>query len=89
MKRRDNALARLAVLRSIRPVGLGPEQTGNINFNPYLNTELKLMSEVIYNMPLERAIREFTVTELVKILSKSHPAFLAGAVKAKLQLEAH
>ncbi len=86
MKRRNNALARTAVLRSIRSVGLGPEQTGNISFNPYLNMELKRMSEVIYNMPLERAIREFTMAELVKLFGKSHPAFLAGAVKAKLAM---
>ena len=85
MKRRNNALARTAVLRSIRSVGLGPEQTGNISFNPYMNMELKRMYEV-YNMPLERAIREFTMAELVKLFGKSHPAFLAGAVKAKLAL---
>jgi len=48
--------------------------------------ELKRMSEVIYNMPLERAIREFTMAELVKLFGKSHPAFLAGAVKAKLAM---
>ncbi|WP_420588180.1 hypothetical protein [Bacterioplanoides sp.] len=44
------------------------------------------MSEVIYNMPLERAIREFTVTELVKLLGKTHPSFLAAAVKAKMEM---
>lgn len=86
MKRRNNALARTAVLIIIRSVGLGPEQTGSINFNHHPITELKLMSEVIYNMPLERAIREFTMAELVKIFGKSHPAFLAGAVKAKMAL---
>ncbi len=44
------------------------------------------MSESIYHMPIERAIRELTVPQLVKILGKTHPAFLAAAVKAKLEL---
>ena len=44
------------------------------------------MSESIYHMPFERAIREFTISELVVLLGKTHPAFLAAAVKAKLAL---
>ncbi len=45
------------------------------------------MSESIYHMPFERAIREFTMTELVNIFGNTHPAFLAAVVKSKSALE--
>lgn len=41
------------------------------------------MSKEIYQMPLNRAIREFSMDELRKIFSKTHPAFLAAVLKAK------
>lgn len=44
------------------------------------------MSAEIYQMPLHRAIRDFSVEELRVILSKTHPACLAGVLKAKTRL---
>ena len=44
------------------------------------------MSAEIYQMPLNRAIREFSMDELKAIFSQSHPACLAGVLKAKQQL---
>ena len=34
-------------------------------------------------MPLNRAIREFSIDELQKIFSQTHPAFLTAVLKAK------
>ena len=45
------------------------------------------MSTEIYQMPLSRAIREFSMDELREIFSKAHPACLAGVLKAKENLE--
>lgn len=44
------------------------------------------MSTEIYQMPLNRAIREFSMDELREIFSKAHPAFLAAILKAKHNL---
>ena len=44
------------------------------------------MSEVIYQMPLKRAITVFSMAELESIFKQSHPAFLAGVMKAKQQI---
>ena len=44
------------------------------------------MSESIYHMPFERAIREFTISELMDIFGNTHPAFLAAAVKTKMAM---
>ena len=44
------------------------------------------MSLEIYQMPLNRAIREFSLDELRVIFSKAHPACLAGVLKAKKKL---
>ena len=41
------------------------------------------MSEVIYQMPLKRAITVFSMAELESIFKQSHPAFLAAVLKAK------
>ena len=45
------------------------------------------MSESIYNMPLEQAIRNFTMAELVSLFFNTHPAFLAAVVKSKALME--
>ena len=44
------------------------------------------MSAEIYQMPLNRAIRDFSMDELRMIFNKAHPACLAGVLKAKQQL---
>ena len=44
------------------------------------------MLKEIYQMPLNRAIREFFMDELQKIFSKTHTAFLAAVLKAKHNL---
>ncbi len=45
------------------------------------------MSKAMYHTPLEQAIRECTLAELVTFLSHTHPAFLSAVVKAKKALE--
>ncbi|WP_157674255.1 hypothetical protein [Endozoicomonas ascidiicola] len=44
------------------------------------------MSAEIYQMPLNRAIRDFSMDQLRTIFSNAHPACLAGVLKAKQQL---
>ena len=44
------------------------------------------MSKEIYQMPLNRAIREFSMDELRGIFSQTHPAFLTAVLKAKHNL---
>lgn len=44
------------------------------------------MSEVIYQMPLKRAITEFSLEQLESIFRECHPAFRAAILKAKTHL---
>ena len=47
-----------------------------------------MMTKKEYNMPLIEAIRGFTLAQLVKMFGGTHPAFLAGIVRAKVRYSA-